>query len=736
MYKVVLLNLPFTETQYPSIALTQIKYVLDEQFGRRVSTDICYLNHDFVGYLGSGLHTAILKGYEHFANGLAEWFFRQTAFPAAPDNTDEYLQRFYPGSQKQASFFYTLLKKRQGLDAFLDDMIEKYHISQAHLVGLTSMFTQNVACISMARKLKERNAQIVTVMGGANCETPMGEEIVKNVPAIDFVFSGPALISFPQFVGYRLSQDIEACHRISGVFSKVNCLPEGMGTSIVSTSTSIVGTSDRKGREGASPSFTQRHIDTRSASESRSVEDGFTPSRPLRSQSGRPLSQGGRSPLSMHANQPQIGPGTVGQERDINEVVELDYRSFLRSLKSHSASKEFPPVLFFETSRGCWWGERSHCTFCGLNGLGMNYRAMQPQKAIDYLNSFSAYADECAYFNCVDNILPRNYPTEVLPFLNTPPHVTLFYEVKAELSEADIQKLGQARVTFIQPGIEALATSTLKLMKKGTTAFQNLRLLKHCVTHEVFPTWNLLVGFPGEKEEVYQKYLQDFPRLAHLPPPTGTIVIRFDRYSPYFTRAAEFGLDLAPFAFYELVYPWSKESLRNLAYYFEDQNPQPDYRVLAEKWLGQMAGQVEQWKRAWLPRGEMAWGKWYHPNLPKLLLKQQGNETLIHDSRSGKLVKYPIRETTKQILQYLDQPHKKADLLKQFAHLSPQEIEQAIAFLQDRELLFEEDDRFMSLVLPGQPRRDTDRGEAQSLRPLSAPTVHKKSELPIIVHSS
>src|SRR5262249_30081305 len=95
-------------------------------------------------------------------------------------------------------------------------------------------------------------------------------------------------------------------------------------------------------------------------------------------------------------------------------------------------------------------------------------------------------------------------------------------------------------------------------------------------------------------------------------------------------------------------------------------------------------------------------------------------ETLIHDSRSGKLVKYPLRKTTRQILQYLDLPHKEADLLKQFPHLSLTEIEQEMAFLQDRGLLFEEDERFMSLVLPGQPSAN-------------APLVHKKSELPIIV---
>ena len=668
MYKIVLLNLPFTSSQYPSIALTQLKYVLEEKFGKRVTTEICYLNHDFVRYLGHGLHDAILHGYEHFSSGLAEWFFRQTAFPAVPDNTEEYFQRFYPGSQKQARWFYTLLKKRQGLEAFLSEMIEKYHLNQAHLVGLTSMFSQSLACISMARKLKERNADIVTVMGGANCETPMGEEIVKNVRAMDFVFSGPALISFPQFVEYRLDQDLEACHRISGVLSSANCLSE----------------------------------------ERRDTGD-----------KGSAV----RRSLPAHANPPQIGPGTIGKERDINEMVELDYQSFLQSVKTHFPNKEVPPVLFFETSRGCWWGERSHCTFCGLNGISMNYRAMHPQNAIASIQSLFSYAKECTYLNCVDNILPRNYTKEVLPFLNTPPEISLFYEVKADLSEQDIQMLSQARVNGIQPGIEALATSTLKLMKKGTTAFQNVRFLKYCATHEVFPLWNLLMGFPREKEEVYQKYLHDLPLLRHLPPPSGVVNVRFDRYSPYFTLAQEYGLDLVPFAFYKLVYPFSQESLRNLAYYFEDQNQQADYIMTLYKWFGKVRGQVEQWKSVWWPRGEMqaVWGKWYQQNHPKLLFKQQGNDTIIYDSRSGKPLRYQISDTTKQCLQYLDQPHKKADLLKQFAHLSHQEIEREIAFLQDRGLLFEEDNRFLSLVLPGEP--------------LTSPlAVHKKRELQMMVH--
>ena len=32
-------------------------------------------------------------------------------------------------------------------------------------------------------------------------------------------------------------------------------------------------------------------------------------------------------------------------------------------------------ILLYEGSRGCWWGEKHHCTFCGLNAQSMKFRA-------------------------------------------------------------------------------------------------------------------------------------------------------------------------------------------------------------------------------------------------------------------------------------------------------------------------------------------------------------------------
>ena len=69
-----------------------------------------------------------------------------------------------------------------------------------------------------------------------------------------------------------------------------------------------------------------------------------------------------------------------------------------------------------------------------------------------------------------DNILDHHYIDTLFPMLaDAGLELELFYEVKADLTAEQMRTLSAARVRNVQPGIEALATSTLKLMKKGTS---------------------------------------------------------------------------------------------------------------------------------------------------------------------------------------------------------------------------------------------------------------------------
>ncbi len=72
--------------------------------------------------------------------------------------------------------------------------------------------------------------------------------------------------------------------------------------------------------------------------------------------------------------------------------------------------------LFFETSRGCWWGERNHCTFCGLNGTSMAYRSKSAERAIAELERMVGEHPGCDV-QVADNILDIGYFKDFLPML-------------------------------------------------------------------------------------------------------------------------------------------------------------------------------------------------------------------------------------------------------------------------------------------------------------------------------
>jgi ribosomal peptide maturation radical SAM protein 1 len=617
MYRAALINMPFAAVDLPSIALTQLKGMLGQDLSNLVQSEVLYPNFDFINYLGPSLYDVISKTVQANTAGLGDWFFSQAAFPDKPDIEDAYLVRYFSEHRAQLEMFRLQLReKRRNVGAFLDALIDRYGLDHYSLVGFTSMFSQNTACFAMARKLKERNPGIVIVMGGANCESPMGDVIARHVPWVDFVFSGPALRSFPRLVGHLLRGEPEACDEIPGVLSRGKVLLQGP--------------------------------------------------EPRRE---------------------------IGEELDISVDIPLDYDDYFEALdQTVGLRAQIHPRLPFETSRGCWWGERSHCTFCGLNGMTMKYRSLPSEQALTLLHGlFDRYASRVTEFESVDNILPREYLTEVLPRLETPEGASLFYEIKADLKEREMAVLAAARVTRIQPGIEALSTTTLKLMRKGTTSFQNIKFLKYCQRYRIEALWNLLVGFPNEPEEVYVKYHDDLPLLTHLQPPSGAFPVRFDRFSPYHSQAREYGLKLKPSEHYEMIYPFPKDEFQNFAYFFVDEDYQARYIAVTARWLGKLRERIAHWQIRWHQRDRRL--------KPELTIKQSRGRQVVYDSRSGTVVEHVISPLCWRVLDLLEEQHRLSWLVEKLAPLSEDEIATGIILLKQKGLLFEEEGIYLSLVI-------------------------------------
>jgi ribosomal peptide maturation radical SAM protein 1 len=608
MLRVMLINMPFADVRLPSLALLQLQGILRQHYADQVEVEIRYANNHLARFLGLNTYQAISNSSRHIYAGVGDWFFRQVAFPDVADNTERYFRRFYrSASPATHDFKARLLDKRQGLEYFLQHLIDLYRLDEADIVGFTSMFTQNLACLALARLLKARRPEMVTVMGGANCEAPMGPMLVRLVPYIDYVFSGPALHSFVTFVGHHLCGTPAACARIDGVFT------------------------------------------------AHDAADGSH-------------------------------KAALGTEVGIETAIPLDYAHFLRTFQEHFPSGLGKPSLLFETSRGCWWGERAHCTFCGLNGQTMRFRSMSAARAREQFAHLFAHSPHCTHFESVDNIMPASYLTDVFPELRPPDEVSIFYEVRSDLSFEELGVLSRAHVRLIQPGIEALATSTLQLMRKGTTAANNVRFLRDCLTHAIRPSWNLLVGFPGETASVYQAYLKVIPHLVHLFPPSGVAPVRFDRYSPYFTEAEHYGLHLRPYDYYDYIYPFDPPSIVDLAYHFRDRNLAAPYVMDLGRWYGHLCESVKTWIL-----------RWRNGPPPQLHFVGESASGLVYDSRCDEATTYDIGVGGRRLLEFCTLPRRLSTLRTSYADSA---WETDLERLRAHHLVFEDEGRLVSLVLP------------------------------------
>jgi len=254
----------------------------------------------------------------------------------------------------------------------------------------------------------------------------------------------------------------------------------------------------------------------------------------------------------------------------LDELPYPDYDDYFKQLEASALPVDGAIDLPFETSRGCWYGAKHHCTFCGLNGDTITYRSKSPARALEEIQ-FLARRYGVTRMQATDNILDTHYLAELLPQLaRSDPKPSLFYEIKANLRREQLAALKQAGIDRLQPGIESLSTPILQLMRKGCTALQNIQTLKWASELQIEIFWNFLMGFPGEEPREYGRIAGMIPAILHLTPPGVISYVRLDRFSPYFTAPDHLGMvHIRPAQPYSDIYPFPEASVRRLAYFFQ-----------------------------------------------------------------------------------------------------------------------------------------------------------------------
>jgi ribosomal peptide maturation radical SAM protein 1 len=228
----------------------------------------------------------------------------------------------------------------------------------------------------------------------------------------------------------------------------------------------------------------------------------------------------------------------------------------------------------------------------------MRFRQKSPRRVADE-TSYLANRYQPHLLSFSDNILSRDYMKNLLPewaSSRESGQMHKFFEVKSNMTRDELILLKRAGIVQIQPGIESLVDSTLRIMGKGVSAAQNLALLRWSMEIGIDVHWNLLYGFPGEDPGSFQATTKMIEKLSHLSPPQGCFPIRVDRFSPNYERWQEHGFQsISPVRAYAHVFAASAEEIDQLAYFF-------DYQHAQSEALPRLAAPMRAFWTLWLQR--------------------------------------------------------------------------------------------------------------------------------------
>ncbi|MFI5021530.1 MAG: RiPP maturation radical SAM C-methyltransferase [Alphaproteobacteria bacterium] len=347
-----------------------------------------------------------------------------------------------------------------------------------------------------------------------------------------------------------------------------------------------------------------------------------------------------------------------------------DYSDFLQQFLPEERNDIF---LYFETSRGCWWGAKHRCKFCGISYDGMAFRAKSAQKAAYQLCEIRRRYPEYKLFYGCDSVFPNAYFDEFFRELAKGEFDgSIFYQIKPTLDFDKLKKMKEHRIDSLGPGIESLLTKHLTMMRKGTTASRNIALLRNCKELGIEAKWNHLVALPNDSAADYEEIADLLPLLQHLDPPIIT-PIYIQRFSPYFDDHDEHGItNIRPMEGYGKSFPASI-NLMKLAYNFNG-DLKSDIRSAPELLARFILG-IRKWYSRWNT----------HP--AELVVFRAGKKLLVKDTRDCAIDEIAeIDEAELEILKRYRTPQRRND------------VESGIDALVQRGFLVEIDGSFLTLV--------------------------------------
>ena len=198
---------------------------------------------------------------------------------------------------------------------------------------------------------------------------------------------------------------------------------------------------------------------------------------------------------------------SFSQLNALDELAAPDYDDYFKLLRKFDARKFFFPTLPVEISRGCWWkravgsAKVTGCAFCNLNLQWLGYRSKPVPRAVAEIDQLTNRYQTLSVA-IMDNVLPKKDTIDIfLQIAGLNKDLRLFGEVRATTRLSELKAMRDCGMREVQIGIEALGSRLLKRLHKGTTAIQNLEIMKNCEALGIRNISNLILHFPGSTQQ-------------------------------------------------------------------------------------------------------------------------------------------------------------------------------------------------------------------------------------------
>ena len=392
--------------------------------------------------------------------------------------------------------------------------------------------------------------------------------------------------------------------------------------------------------------------------------------------------------------------------RDLDMLPLPDFSDYYRERNELVPEYAHNLIITAEDSRGCWWAAKHPCRFCGLNGSTAHlYREKSTEQLADELTELSTmYPGAQCYFT--GNVMSMKHQKGLPEALEKRPAywkvgrngesgLRLFSEIKSPVSEEDVKRLARVGFFWLQAGIESFSDERLRLMGKGVSAIRQVETLKHCRAHDMSVLWYILLGLPGETDEMMAKDNEVIPKIMHLEPPNTVAHMMYLRYNYYMDHPEDrTAPKLRPDRGYDFVFP-DPEFIRRAVHLYAPEDEEELAKYYDYRLIGPSYEKLYHLSEAWR-------------NEPQLLfMKDVGAEIKVLDTRLiSRAPLYHLKGAEADVLRVCRNTTKERMVCEQLLNrYSAGEIQEALESMEEENLLLHIGDEYLTLPVDRAARK-------------------------------